>query len=56
MKESEMRQVGRWIAEVLNSRNDASVFGKVRRNVLELAEAFPLYAGRREKAHANLEA
>jgi glycine hydroxymethyltransferase len=54
MKESEMRQVGRWIAEVLNNRNDASVLGKVRRNVLELAEAFPLYAERREGAHAGV--
>ena len=54
MKESEMRQIGRWIAEVLNNRNDASALGKVRRNVLELAEAFPLYAERRERAHAGV--
>ena len=54
MKESEMRQVGRWIAEVLNNRNDASALGKVRRKVLELAEAFPLYAERREKVHAGV--
>ena len=56
MKEAEMRQVGRWIAEALNNRNDASSLNGIRRKVLELAEAFPLYAGRREKAHANLEA
>jgi glycine hydroxymethyltransferase len=56
MKEAEMRQVGRWIAEVLNNRNDASVLGQVRRHVLELAEAFPLYAVRREKAHAGVQA
>ena len=54
MKESEMRQIGRWIAEVLNNRNDASVLGKVRRDVLELAEAFPLYAERRERVHAGV--
>jgi glycine hydroxymethyltransferase len=54
MKEPEMRQVGRWIAEVLNNRTDASVLGQVRRRVLELAEAFPLYAGRREKVHAGV--
>jgi glycine hydroxymethyltransferase len=54
MKEAEMRQVGRWIAEVLNNRNDASVLGKVRRDVLKLAEAFPLYAERRERAHAGV--
>src|SRR5205807_2420594 len=56
MKELEMCQVGRWVAEVLNNRNDASVLGKVRRKVLELAEAFPLYAERREKAHAGVQA
>ena len=52
MKEAEMRQVGRWIAEALNNRNDA--LNGIRRKVLELAEAFPLYAGRREKAHAGV--
>src|SRR6202451_2382716 len=46
MKEGEMRQVGRWIAEVLLQRADASVAGKVRGQVLELCEAFPLYAER----------
>jgi glycine hydroxymethyltransferase len=50
MKESEMRQVGRWIAEALNNRTDASVLGRIRRQVLELADAFPLYAERRQKA------
>jgi glycine hydroxymethyltransferase len=54
MKEPEMRQVGRWIAEVLNNRADSSVLGHVRRRVLELAEAFPLYAERREKVHASV--
>src|SRR5215468_10530865 len=54
MKEAEMRQVGRWIANVLNNRNDAAVLSKVRRDVLELAEAFPLYAERRERAHAGV--
>jgi len=56
MKEPEMRQVGRWIAEVLNKRTEATVLGGVRRKVLELAEAFPLYAERRERAHAGLQA
>ncbi len=56
MKEPEMRQVGRWIAEVLNNRTDASVLGQIKRRVFELAEAFPLYAERREKAHAGVQA
>jgi len=53
MKEAEMRQIGRWISEVLNNRTDASVPAKVRRQVLELAEAFPLYAHRRAKAEVR---
>src|SRR5947208_651363 len=56
MKEPEMRQVGRWIAEVLNNRTDGSVLSQIRRGVLELAEAFPLYAERRERAHAGVQA
>jgi glycine hydroxymethyltransferase len=52
MTETEMRQVGRWIAEVLNNRTDGSVLNTTRHRVLELAEAFPLYAHRRERAHA----
>jgi glycine hydroxymethyltransferase len=56
MKEDEMRQVGRWIAEVLLQRSDATVAGKVRKQVLELCEAFPLYAERRAKAQAEARA
>jgi glycine hydroxymethyltransferase len=56
MKEREMKQVGQWIAEALNNRSDASVLGRIRREVLELADAFPLYAERREKAHAGVQA
>ena len=49
MKEPEMRQVGKWIAEVLTNRADKQLLARVRRDVLELAEAFPLYAARRAK-------
>src|SRR6266478_5539132 len=56
MKEPEMRQVGRWIAEALEHRSDAAVLGRIRRQVLELAEAFPLYAERRAKAQAEVRA
>ena len=56
MKELEMRQVGRWISEVLQHRSDAAVLGKIRRQVLELAEAFPLYADRRAKAQSEVRA
>jgi glycine hydroxymethyltransferase len=53
MKEGEMRQVGQWIAEALNKRADSSVLTRIRRQVLELADAFPLYAARREKAKVS---
>src|SRR5436305_7052927 len=56
MKENEMRQVGRWIAESLLHRSDAAVLEKVRNQVLELSEAFPLYAERRAKAQAEARA
>ena len=54
MKENEMRQIGRWIAEALLHRNDASVLQRIRKEVLGLCEAFPLYAERRAKAQAEV--
>jgi len=56
MKESEMRQVGRWISEALHNRADAATLGKIRRQVLELADTFPLYPERRAKAQAEVRA
>src|SRR5271165_258311 len=56
MKEAEMRQIGRWIAEALLHRTDAAVLAKVRKQVLDLCEAFPLYAERRAKAQAEVRA
>ena len=55
MKEAEMRQIGRWIAEALNHRTDTATLGKIRRQVLVLAEEFPLYADRRARAQAQAE-
>jgi glycine hydroxymethyltransferase len=54
MKETEMKQVGRWIAEALLQRSDAAVLAKVRKQVLDLCEAFPLYAERRAKTQAEV--
>jgi glycine hydroxymethyltransferase len=56
MKEPEMRQIGHWIAEGLQHRSEPEVLGKIRRQVLELAEAFPLYAERRARAQAEVRA
>jgi glycine hydroxymethyltransferase len=56
MKEAEMRQIGHWIAEALLQRNQAGVSSRVRQQVLELSEAFPLYAERRARAQAEVRA
>jgi glycine hydroxymethyltransferase len=56
MKETEMRQVGRWISEALHQRTDAATLGKIRKQVLELADTFPLYPERRARAQAEARA
>jgi glycine hydroxymethyltransferase len=56
MKEPEMRQIGHWIAEALNHRSDVAALGRIRKEVLGLCEAFPLYAERRAKAQAEVRA
>ena len=56
MKETEMRQVGLWISEALHHRTDNAILAKIRKQVLALAEAFPLYPERRAKAHAEVRA
>src|SRR6204780_3623676 len=54
MKEAEMRQISHWIAEALDQRTDTAVLGKIRKQVLEMAEEFPLYAERRAQASAEV--
>jgi glycine hydroxymethyltransferase len=56
MKEPEMRRVGRWIADALLHRTDAGALARIRKEVLGLCEAFPLYAERRARAHAEVRA
>jgi glycine hydroxymethyltransferase len=43
MKETEMAQTGTWIAEALNNHKDTQVLARIRKQVVEMAEAFPLY-------------
>jgi glycine hydroxymethyltransferase len=43
MKEREMEQTGAWIVEALNNHKDAQALARIRKQVLELAEEFPLY-------------
>jgi glycine hydroxymethyltransferase len=50
MREAEMQQIARWIAEALTHRDDAKVLSRIRHQVFELAEHFPLYAERRSKS------
>jgi glycine hydroxymethyltransferase len=47
MKEPEMRTIAVWIAKALEHRNDDTALGKIRGEVAELANRFPLYASRR---------
>ena len=56
MKEAEMRQVGRWLSEALHQRTDALVLAKIRKQVLDLADTFPLYPERRARAQAEVRA
>lgn len=43
MKEKEMLQTGAWIVEALKNHKDAQALARIRKQVVELAEAFPLY-------------
>jgi glycine hydroxymethyltransferase len=52
MKEKEMQQVGAWIVEALNHSKDAQVLTRIRKQVLEMAEAFPLYPELRDTVNA----
>jgi glycine hydroxymethyltransferase len=56
MKEEQMRQVGRWISEALHHRTEAPILSKIQKQVLGLAEAFPLYPERRAKAQVEVRA
>jgi glycine hydroxymethyltransferase len=50
MREQEMRQIGRWISDALTHRSDDGVLARIRREVFDLAEQFPLYAQRRSRS------
>ena len=44
MKEDDMLQVGTWIAQVLNHHKDSQMLGRIRKQIQEMADAFPLYS------------
>jgi glycine hydroxymethyltransferase len=52
MKEEEFRRIGQWIAEALRHRAEPDRLARIRRQVKEMADAFPLYPERRAKAHS----
>ena len=47
MKEPEMRTIAAWIVSALDKRNDDAALTRIRGEVAELANQFPLYAWRR---------
>jgi glycine hydroxymethyltransferase len=49
MKEPEMVLIAAWIEKALAQRGDDAALEKIRREVAELADQFPLYAWRRTK-------
>ncbi|MGD0481205.1 MAG: serine hydroxymethyltransferase [Terracidiphilus sp.] len=50
MKEPEMRTIAAWIVKALEQRNDDATLERIRGEVAELANQFPLYAWRRAAA------
>ncbi len=48
MGEREMRVIGGWITEALDNRNDGATLRRIRGQVLEMANRFPLYDWLRE--------
>jgi glycine hydroxymethyltransferase len=50
MAASEMREIALWINQALEHRTDESILSRIRSEVAELANRFPLYAWRRESA------
>lgn len=54
MKEAEMRQIGKWIAQALELRNDDGALARIRGEVAELANQFPLYAWKRTPAAVHV--
>jgi glycine hydroxymethyltransferase len=53
MKEPQMRQIAKWIGKALEHRNDEGVLERIRGEVAELANHFPLYAWRRAPVAVN---
>jgi glycine hydroxymethyltransferase len=53
MKEAEMRQVAAWISEALAAPDDETVQARVRAQVVDMCERFPIYEGRLVRSRAQ---
>jgi glycine hydroxymethyltransferase len=53
MKEPQMRQIAAWINRALEMRNDDAALQRIRGEVAELCNQFPLYAWKRTPAAVN---
>ena len=53
MKEEQMKQIGLWIVEALQHAQDSSRLDKIRGQVGELCQQFPLYASRVQATTAS---
>jgi glycine hydroxymethyltransferase len=53
MKEPEMRTIAAWIAKALEQRSDDAALARIRGEVAEMANRFPLYAWRRAPLTVN---
>ncbi len=50
MKEADMKRVGAWIVDALNQRTNPIALTKIRKQVEDFAEGFPLYPERRSRS------
>jgi glycine hydroxymethyltransferase len=48
-----MRIIGKWIAQALEQRNEPQALHRIKGQVLELVERFPLYGWLRAPEPAN---
>jgi glycine/serine hydroxymethyltransferase len=55
MHEPEMELLGGWIADVLSNIGNTEVEQRVRKQVAELAERFPVYEARRQAGKIRAE-
>ena len=53
MNVNQMERIGAWILEILSAPQDENLAAKVRREIGELCQEFPLYAQRLQDDHCG---